>query len=351
MDKKNRFLFGILLSICVISMLVLLGCNQDLEEELIGEFNIIAPTHGNYNNYTFINFLDYENNMLYWIEASLFSTQLIEMSDDEKRSVFGRVGAPVQVWGNHIFFKERPNMKVLHVRDMNTGKDSKLADNVDKFLVLENYIIYSTVPTFDHDMNLTEENELIALNYRTGEREALVVGVREFCVSNGEIIILLVDEPDRSNVPVIKISLDDFSEESLFAIEPRGFPFVAMMQKDRLLVCPTRTTAIDLWDVSTGEQVSIPVPTENTYADVVTICDDGTIFASFEAFPQVDLLLPKQEDRGDGLWHIDPDTLELTHLSSEVYDSLYLFDGQLFGMRGNEVFKIDNNTGEYVKIN
>ena len=263
--------------------------------------------------------------------------------------ILRRIAAPFQVHDSKIFFLQDQN---LFVQEIKSSKRQQLANEVSKFVVLKDGIVYRTANTL-HAGNNKNNSKLFLLGFDNEKPKLLYENVNYFCFQHDQLLVI----PEDSDA-VLSISLKDFSVTKLINIEMDFFG-TPMVQNNSLLFY-FEGYPITLWNLETGEKTSIIIPfPEKTSkrktgiglaVDAQLICDDTDIFVSFQAQETNQLAWWDVHSASNGLWHIDPETLELTYLSPEIYDELYLFGGKLFGMRSNKAYQIDTTTGKGTRI-
>lgn len=291
----------------------------------------------NYNNYLQDNRFDYKGDSMAWNDSSLFKSLLtVCMGNNEQLELDG-VCAPFQLADGGVVYR---NDHTLMYVDIDTKKHNYIADGVDRFMVYNDLIIYSTVSDESKDY----WNELRKYDMSLKTDMLIYEGVAEFYI-HGESLFAV----DKNDV-LIKISLDRDESKEIIRLPTKAYPLFFMPLGDKLLY--KFAGSMFILDISTGIEERVII-NESTYVNdkVRFICNDSHIYVSFQATKTNGSIVQNIDDENNGLWSINPTTLQKNKICSEVFDRLYLFgDNLLFGTINDNLYSIDTASKHIAKI-
>jgi len=299
-----------------------------------------AITEINYNNYILDNYIDYKENQFAWLKANLWGAKLTVVDNDGNYSYFDKIDAPFQINSKQIIFVK--NNK-LQTKDIVKNETVKIANNVDKFIAYQNYIIYSSVSIFD-DNDGKWKNKLYVYDLSSKESKVIYENITQFYIHKKKLFAINDDKW------LVEISLSDYNTKNIIDFEIDQYPFYVMPQGNNILYRSSNELKfLNLTDKSI-KTVSI---VESQYANnrISYICDDNNVFLSFQATKTNGSIVTDIKDENNGVWAINTLTFEKSKLCSDVFDRLYLFDGEwLFGTKNNSLYRIDIKTKQVTKV-
>lgn len=295
----------------------------------------------NYNNYLSNNDIDYKDRRFAWLENGIFHSRLAIADDQGNFKYFSGVRSPFQICGDQVIFVKGER---LLSKDTESGKDVEIANRVERFAVYHNSVLYLSQSDFDDDSGVWR-NGLYLYHSTDKAKQLLYENVAQFYIHRDTLFVVNDDDC------LIEISLDDYSAREIVRLEPQQYPFTVMPQGDNLLICQC-PNQLDILELATNKVQSIAV-SESEYANnkLCFICDDDSIYYSFQATETNGSIVTDADDKHNGVWRVDPQTLEKEQILSETFESLYLFEGdRLFGVDHGEVYRIDLGAKRAIKI-
>ena len=296
----------------------------------------------NYNNYIYNehlynNYVDYNGNKFCWLKKGLLSSTLTIIDDEGNYKYFSGIGSQFQLYDNKIFhMKDR----TLYSKDIETGKNKKIANNVDKFVAFENLVIFSTKNKWNNKIGQWE-NKLYAYNYKTKEKNIIYENVYRFLINDKKLFIVDFDDV------LFELSINDFSATKLHEIDVKAAPYNVFVQGNLWIFF--FGNKFDVLDLEKNELVTITVY-EGFISDMKFICDKNNMFLSYQAKDNNGSFVFNKKDENNGLWKINSETLEKEKISDEIFERLYLFGNDLFGVKKNSLYQINIDTYEVKKI-
>jgi len=282
----------------------------------------------NYNNYNVFSRLDYKGTELAWQNSFLISDKLTVLDSNGSTSIVADIDAPFQLCGNRVVYLKNDE---LRWRDRTTGEDDLISVDVYSFLAVEDGVLYRSDSTlYRHQWG--------------GHSTTISYGVSSFFYHNGTVYIVTEDhwlvEP-----------LDVGNWRKIFDFQGIGYsvPIELQFQGDFAIY----QSHHDLHYISLidGKTTNVPIPERASFTDrVCYICDEKSLFLSFQDTHANGSIVTDVDNVNNGLWEYSTIGLK-RKLCDEVFEQLYLFEGnQLFGVRNNDLFRIDTQTGKITKI-
>jgi hypothetical protein len=124
------------------------------------------------------------------------------------------------------------------------------------------------------------------------------------------------------------------------------------MQMQENLLFIENTNELLILDLDTNEYRTIEFADRNGGLNYQSlIVSDSYVFASFQYQKSIDYLITYPADHeSNGLWKIDPQTLEKEKICDESFVQLYLFGDHLYGERNGKIYKIDWQNKQIMRI-
>lgn len=339
MDKLKVILFGFISLLVILGVVIIFTTNIFNPVKL--NFSPISISSVNYNNYVSDNLIDYKDNKLYCLKPNLLSSHLTIIDTNGKTKYINGVDHPFQISNDNIIYISNKN---LYERNINTGKTNKISSDAIKFLVYNDLIIYCSKLKWSDRLGKWE-NSITVFNSTTKEHKVAFENSDKFYIYHDKLYVVDIDDT------IIEFSLDGFVSKRLFSIQNQGYGYTILFVKDKLLITYGLQSFFDILDLKTQQCQTIWI-SDDSPAKINAICNDDSIFVSFQAQNMDGSIITNKKSNSNGLWKINPETLEKHKISSTVYKTLYLFgDNSLFGQQGTNVFKIDIDSGSAQQIN
>lgn len=339
--KRWKLLTGVIVGLLIMLISITAIIQSKKQEQLL----ITPPTVSgiNYNNYMAENCVDCRDGRFAWVTSSLLGSYLTVQDSTGHCVQVDSVGAPFQLFNDKVvFIKESPLSIInihnkLQIKDIASGESQTIAKQVSRFFVYQDIIIYGTFGD-DSALHLYDTNENIDRTLFTGSfiptfyihRDALYVIDEEGWLTE---ISLTGDEPKR--LTQIDIPFYSFNPQPL--------------EDDLVYMSGSRLV---FFNFNTGKQRVVSIR-DSSYVNDRThlICDDNRAFVSFQATKTNGSIVTNTEDDANGLWAVDPVTLEKKKLCDDVFDVLNLFEGDLLiGKKDGQLYSIDTQTGQVTRI-
>ena len=310
-------LVGVIAWLCYVAVAPV---NLDISVEPVSQVN--------YNNYDAFSRLDYKGGELAWQSDFLFVNKLTILDDSGNSTMLTGISVPFQLSGNRVVYEKNGE---LRWRNRNTGDEELVAADVMSFIALEDGVLFLSDRTL--------------YQYRwDGDCATISRGVHEFFYHNQTVYIFtedgwLVELPTTGKWRMIY----DFSGKGY------GLPMILKFQGNYAIYefCNV-LRYISLVD---GDTRTVRIAEGNHVNNRISyICDEERLFVSFQATHTDGSIVTDIQDENNGLWEIGSDG-EKIKLSNQVFEELYLFEGnQLFGVRKNNLYQIDVETGDVTRI-
>ena len=338
MKKSRTVMVLVIFLICIVMLICFIPFGKITELKTTPQpINEI-----NYNNYLEDNRFDYKGDSMAWNDSSLFKSLLtVCMGNNEQLELDG-VCAPFQLADGGVVY--RKDHTLMYV-DIDTKKHNHIADGVDRFMVYNDLIIYSTVSDESKDYR----NELRKYDMSLKTDMLIYEGVADESVAefyiHGESLFA-VDE----NAVLIKISLDRDQSKEIIRLPIKAKPLFFMPLGDKLLY--KFAGSMFIFDPESGDEKQVMIGNGTYVNDRISfICNDSNIYVSFQATKTNGSIVQNIDDENNGLWSINPTTLQKNKICSEVFDRLYLFgDNLLFGTINDNLYSIDTASKHIAKI-
>lgn len=285
----------------------------------------------NYNNYLQDNLIDYKGNMFACLEKELFASKLVLTDNMGDTKQVDGIYAPFQLYKDCVVFLKGNQ---LRLKELTEGNTLKIASGVQHFLVYKDLVLY-----------LSEMNQLYAYDLLQEEQRLLYEDVIQYCMHQEKLFV--VDKNDM----LVELSLSDNSKKEICSLEIQAYPFTIMSQ-GQYLVIDYAPNSLGFLDIESSEIKSFSL-TDSQYANhkITFICDDSYVFFSFQATKTNGSIVTDIVDDNNGVWKINPQTLEKEKIVSETFDTLYLFEEKLlFGTKNNMIYKIDIEDKQITRI-
>ena len=302
------------------------------------DINLNTISDINYNNYLNYNFIDYKGNWFVWQKNFLIAGKSIAQNTDNEVFNVRASDSSLQIRGNQLFFTRNQKLKM---QEIGSNKTENIASSVESFIVRPNDIVYLTVSKFDDDKG-DWQNELYLYDIKSGKKQMIYEDIMQFYVYDEEVFV--IDDY------FVLTQVSSKGNKKICTIPVNSYPTTIMPQGDKLVYYDANNLSI--FDVKSGEKQKVYVE-ESEYVNnrISMICDDKNIFVSFQATETNGSLVKNIDDEHNGLWSIDPKTLQKKKISDYVFDELYLFeDTKLFGTKGNKLFQIDAVSGQATPV-
>lgn len=293
----------------------------------------------NYNNYLTENSIDYKGNWFVWQKESIFRNKTIAQNAQNEIFNLKNSDKPLQIRDNQLFWIKNNQLKMQVI---GAKKVSNIADNIERFIVRQNDVIYLTQSELVHE---NRRNKLYCYDFSSEKSILLYEDIQHFYVHHEKLFVI-----DNKNV-LIEVQTNGKTFKKVFTF-PVDYTLVNVMpQGDNLVFIDINNVII--FDVKNGCKQTVSLSNSGyVNNDFSLICDDENIFVSFQATETNGSLVKNIDDEHNGLWFIDPKTLQKKKISDYVFDQLYLFQNtQLFGIQGNNLFQIDVASGQVTPVN
>ncbi len=331
--RSVRITVTILLCIAVLGGAFAVWRHCDAEDrELLVPLENIADT--NYNNYVNGTTMDYHDGRFAWIDYGLFSNTLTVVDEKGNYSRFSGIDSPFQLIGDSVVYIDRSESNgLLCILNIDTEQITDVAGDVGSFIVFEKWIIFETAAA---------DGSLFAYDIETQTSKALLEsgGVDVYYIHQEELYVLNEDQI------LIKMDLQDASVTTLFQNKDFRMPMYKMMPSGKYLLYRDKGD-LCIYNRDT-DQETILVFNEigDNNSGVTYIADDENIFASVQRNETDGSISYNVDHEDNGLWRVDPETLEYEKVLSDVFGELYLVDGMLFGRKDDQIYRIDTKTFE-----
>jgi len=284
----------------------------------------------NYNNYYEDTRLDYRGGQMAWQTG--FKLTLVK--DDGTTSSLSGIPSAFQLLDDRVLYMKNDD---LMCRMLSGGTDDFLSSGVSSFIALEDSVLYLS-------------NGALRKHQWDDQDLVLGYGIEEFFYHHNKIYVItdkgwLVElQSDGTWREIYDFNQTDFT-----------LPMTLKFQKN----CAIYQFSNELCFISLTDGSTKTVPLAETKSvdnHISYICDDQRLFVSFLTAEAEDSTDTAAEDspetnKDDGVWKITGVSGEKNKLCDETFEQLYLFENnRLFGVRGNDLFQIDTETGVVTQI-
>ncbi len=288
----------------------------------------------NYNNYLEDNRLDYKDGTIAWLDYALFNPKLIYKDGKGEQTVLTGVRSPFQLTGSGVAYIKNGD---LILKDTDSKKTVTAAEDVKRFLVFGDRIIYSALTDADN-----YRYGLYVYDMSRNAKKKIYENVEWFYINGGRLFAV------NGEYTLFELSFDSGDAKEIIRLPVKSLPVFFMPIGEKLMYS---LDGIYIFDTDTGREKKIAF-SDGTYVNdkIRFICDDSRVFVSFCATKTDGSVVMDIDDDANGLWSIDPVTLEKVKICSDVFDRLYLFGDTLFGAKENGLYRIDVQTKQIKKI-
>lgn len=276
----------------------------------------------NYNNYYENTRLDYRGEQLAWQRGN----KLTVLDDDGNTSGLSGIPSPFQLLEDRVVYLKNDD---LMCRMRTGGTEEYLASGVVSFIALDDGVLYLSDGTL---RRYTWDEQRTTLGY----------GLEAFFYHKETIYAV------TSNRWMVELRADGTWRE-IYEFEELSLPMVLKFQNgyaihqfgNELHYIALKDGTLRTLVLAEGEEVNNRIR---------YICDESRLFLSYQATETDGSIVTDVEDEKNGVWQIST-AGEETKLTDEVFEQLYLFEGnRLFGVRENDLFQIDTESGIVTQI-
>ena len=319
--------------IIVVLCLAFVGCSCARNGK---SMPMIAET--NYNNYAVENEID----IRYGNIAREKGNKIVYTEADGSRFTVKDANTPRLISENEMLYLKDNDLYLMNT----DSRESKLIiEGVYRYSVCGNLIVYSPKYAdnvrsglYVYDMSAPGE-EIRSLIYDDNIEALLICNEKLYIVSNSY------------PYGIYEVSMTDGTKNKIISFEKRTEMYGTVMQGDNFIYFNGDNQLCSM-SAQNGEIKSISVFNEtysNNFASLV--CDDETIFYSFRATNTNGSIITFKSSEYNGLWRVDPVTMEKTKISDWCFSSLYLLDGRLYGINSfGRLCEINVDTGKVNRI-
>ena len=294
---------------------------------------ILPVSSVNYNNYINGNLVDCRDGYLALYRYGVIRNTLVLYDGEGIVTTVSNADEGFQIFRKQLFYVKNNKLKAF---DIPSGQTTEIAKNVAAFIVHTDGIYYLTEPGPESDSWLGSVQKY---DWGTKSHRTVYENVRQFYVYSDTLY--LMDGEDA----LIEISPSGEARE-LVQFQPAVYPYTVAAQGKKLLSIGANDDLLIL-DTATGEKRTISIQ-EGTYSNnrIHFVCDDTRTFVSFQATQTNGSVVTDRDSELNGVWQIDIDTQTKRKVCDTYFESLYLCDGVLMGVKDNGLYRIDMDTGE-----
>ena len=320
--KRLRAIFiGALLVGIILVLIIQNEKNRNMD------MSICTVSQVNYNNYIVGNSIDYKDSSFAWQNSRFLGSKLMIMTANDQLTTVSGVAEPFQILNDSVIFLKRGKLIQL---DLENKGENTIAENVSRFVALETYCYYIS------------EGVVYKYHYKRQTVEALKENADFLYVHKG--LLYVVGQNGQ---------LMCYEEEVwhvLCQLQISHYPFYVMPQNDEIVFI--EGTGLQYVNIYTGQKETISLLNgEYRNNRICFICDDSELYVSIQATKTDGSIVANIDDENNGTWHIDYSTKQLSRLCDDIFEELYLFEGeQLFGIKNGHIYKIDTETGSIKKV-
>ncbi len=226
------------------------------------------------------------------------------------------------------------------MHNLNTGLNQAIAKDVTAFTLYQKDVIYLSD-------SAQKRACIIRLNLITQKEEKIADNVAKFFLNKDT---LYITDFLHKNVREISLNTNAVSTISCKIPLMSTYEFFQMCNNQIIII---DDGILHILDVNTGSGQQLQVAPEDFGGANIHefVCNDQYIIVSLQKI-RIGLFENEVKETHDmnGLWLIDPITLEKKKVSNQTYDHLYLSDNTLLGTIGNSLYMINTQTFESTKI-
>lgn len=317
------------LGLCVLLML-LTACTKLPESVTVPQ---VSGT--NYHNYITACTVDCLGGKLALYRYGLRSTLAVYNRSGLMASVKD-VRPGFQLWDGRLYYIH--SSETLKVMDLASGKTTDLAEHVDVFMVNDDGIYY--LETYN-PVEWTRGLYRIALS--GGTPDLLRDNVSQFYLHGEKVYV--VDDEDW-----LRVVEGPSQTRKVLELKPQAYPYIVMPQGDYIWM-DEPGGVMERIHTQTGVTDQIIIPASGHYTDWMNfICDETQVVVSYQATTADGSVVKDVKDDANGVWTISAETLEKRKICSTYFESLFLQDDVLLGMKENELYQIDMESGDIRKL-
>lgn len=318
--KKQLWIICLLILVSVGILLILITQSRNA---VALDMEVVPISQVNYNNYITENRLDYKENSVAWQNSSLFGEKLTLLNENGEYSVIPKVAKPFQLLQKRVVF-----LKNGELIQYSFGEEQKytIANNVSRFIAMEQAVFYLT--------------DSALFQYSWEQKNAVLL--------KNNIVFFYVHQKSVYSIDakgqLMRLN-DDWSWQDLCLLQINSYPFYVMPQGDCLI--SRQGNKLCYINIYTGITETIRLA-EGDYANnrIGFVCDDDNLFVSFQATKTYGSIVKNITNDINGVWSIDFHTKETRKICEDVFDQLYLFEGnRLFGVKNNQLYQINTESG------
>lgn len=288
--------------------------------------------HINYNNYTNLSDvatnLDYRNGKFTCSQEYYVASKLTMWDHTGQSRVLWGCGSNYQLQNDMVVYKKYGD---LYIRDFE-GEAIKIVKNVESYIVHESGIVYSRY------VNGSMLLDIYWYDLDTQKETQIQSKVGGYCIADDKLVIY--DPYGWVSVYTQDECVRDVQIESLAPPE-------TIQLRGNELIYAKSDNELELVDLYTGNTRSVVIYEACRTAKTSFICDDQSIFVSFQAIKYDGSIVTDVSTEGNGVWYINPETLEKKKICDRYFSRLYLFNGDvLLGIdEYNNVYQISIEDG------
>lgn len=299
--------------------------------------DLTVETEGqrNYNNYTYQNYIggnyiDCNNGNIIHKKGWVLSRTTLQTVDGV--SVMYGIDSPFQLTDEYIYYCQ---FRKLKQKSLATQEVVTIASKVEAFIALDDAVYYLSGDTFGH--------QLSKYDLCTKSNKSLCDNIDTIYYHNDHVYALDVDGH------LLQFNESGTSTE-VYTFDIPHRPFYIQFQGDCVLYeNSNRFYFVNL----TTKEVQIVALVDSMHANdrITYICDDNDLFVSYQATATNGSFVKDVPDDANGVWRVDPQTLEKEKLCDETFESLFLFSNDLLiGARDRQWYCISTENGQITRL-
>lgn len=290
------------------------------------DMDVVPISQVNYNNYIIDNRLDYKGNRVAWQNSSLFGEKLTLLNKKGEYSVIQEGAESFQLLQERVIFLK--NGKLIQ-HSFWEGQNYTIADNVSSFVAMEQAVFYLA------------DSALFQYSWAQKNTVLLKSNIDSFYVHK-ETVYIIEAKGHKGQLMRLK---DDGSWQDLCLIQIPFYPLYVMPQGD--YVISQSGNELRYINIYTGITETVRLA-EGDYINnrINFICDDDYLYVSFQATETDGSIVKNIANDNNGVWSADFQTKQKRKICDDVFDRLYLFEGnRLFGVKSNQLYQINTGNG------
>ncbi len=311
-------------------LIFLLLCGMTACSGTEDKVEIPAISGVNPNNYIAHNEMDCSDGYLaLYREGWLGSTLTVYNADGKVNAMFN-AWPDFRIFNRKLYYIKNEKLKQL---DLQTGETTEIAGDVATFVVYDGNICYQTVDQWD-DAQGEWHNQIHRWDPDSGTKQPLAQNLRQLFVHGDKLYATTFDDQ------LIEIGASG-QTQTVLQLKPGVWPYQVFPQGDHLLMLDGSNKLVFV-SMTTGETECFPIVEDALAVDrVYLICDETQIFVSYHAAKADGSIVTDIESENNGVWQITPDSKEVRKVSDTCFDSLYLCDGELWGVLDGKPSRIE----------